>query len=501
MTILELLQAARAAEDHWRAVNRQVLNTLDLSPAGRDARESAEAALRAALQAVGGALLRQASDPRFRATLEAALAGPPPAAPVVAVAPVIPSPTEIPTTAPQAEPTPPAPVPPPALTVAAPVAITAAVLQSLSQEMSSGRAIARTPPIPVGPPEPRLEDAVGALQEALTTLGEPLAADPTAAVLSGEVTRICAYLHASLPIWAELAPRANFVLTGWMTARLRHLQTLSERLDLESAELPLATGIRRLSAHSKDTQPGFIYGLGLGHQPQHGDWVADAAEWRAQLVRVLAEAGPAPVPVAAAPLNPDDAIRVLTERVRTGLEATALSSELKAILKMGVAATDKRLVNLARPHVDALDGSTLAPLRKAIRELVEAESEAEEGGEAARNALPTDWPLFAETRDRVVVIVGGDPRPERAARLQTAFEFREVEWMEGNTTRKVDSLRERMKSGTVDLVIVLRAFNSHKVSDAIFGVKSPVCTAVLADGYGVTQVRLGLERFLVRAAA
>ncbi len=493
MNILELLQAARAAEDHWRAVNRQVLNTLDLSPAGREARTEAEEGLRTALQALGASLLRQAGDPRFRTAFEAALSGPPPAP----LAPPAPTPVEPAAAPPTAAPEPAAP---PTVAVAAPVAITATVLQNLSHEMTSGRAIARTPPIPVGPPEPRLEDAVGALQEALTTLGEPLAADPTASVLSGEVTRICAYLHASLPVWAELAPRANFVLTGWMTARLRHLQTLAERLGLESAETPLATGIRRLSAHSKDTQPGFIYGLGLGHQPQHGDWVADAAEWRTQLLRVLADAGPTQAP-AAAVLNPDDAIRVLTERVRAGLEATALSAELKAILKMGVPATDKRLVNLARPHVDALDGSTLAPLRKAIRELVVAESEAEEGGEAARNALPVDWPLFPETRDRVVVIVGGDPRPERAARLQTAFGFREVEWMEGNTTRKVDSLRERMKSGTIDLVIVLRAFNSHKVSDAIFGVKSPVCLAVLADGYGVTQVRLGLERFLVRAAA
>jgi hypothetical protein len=496
MNTLELLQAARAAEDHWRAAHRQVLNTLDLSPEGRAARDEAEAALRTALQSLGTALLRQSGDPRIRAALEAALSG----VPLVAPAPPAPAPPpEAAPPAPAIEP-PLAAVPPAPVTVAAPVAITAAVLENLSHEMTSGRAIARTPPIPVGPPEPRLEDAVPALQDALTTFGEPLAPEPTAVVLTAEVSRLCGYLHASLPVWADLAPRANFVLTGWMTARLRHLQTLAERLCLDSAEAPLATGIRRLSAHSKDTQPGFIYGLGLGHQPQHGDWVADAAEWRTQLVRVLAEAGPVPTP-AAAPLNPDDAIRVLTERVRTGLEATSLSAELKAILKLGVAATDKRLVNLARPHVDALDGSTLAPLRKAIRDLVEAESEAEEGGEAARNALPTDWPLFAETRDRAVVIVGGDPRPERAARLQTAFGFREVEWMEGSTTRKIDSLRERMKSGSIDLVIVLRAFNSHKVSDAIFAVKSPVCTAVLADGYGVTQVRLGLERFLVRAAA
>ncbi len=171
------------------------------------------------------------------------------------------------------------------------------------------------------------------------------------------------------------------------------------------------------------------------------------------------------------------------------------------MLRDGISPTDKRVVNLARPFADALDGSALAPLRKAIREAIEAESEAEDSPDLRRQALPPDWPLFAETRGRRVVIVGGDPRPERATRLRAAFEFGEIEWMEGNTTRKIDGLKERMRNGNLDLVIVLRAFNSHKVSDAIFGVKSSTCMTVLADGYGITQVRLGLERFLVRAAA
>jgi hypothetical protein len=58
-----------------------------------------------------------------------------------------------------------------------------------------------------------------------------------------------------------------------------------------------------------------------------------------------------------------------------------------------------------------------------------------------------------------------------------------------------------MRHGTVDMVIVLRAFSTHKMSDKVFGLEVSPCARVLADSYGVQQVRLGIERFCTAQSA
>lgn len=515
MTNLELLDRAAAAETAWRRLQAQALEALELALANEADRHSAEQTLRAALMSLGAAVLGRFRQPEQRAQFAAVLDDTAPLArgdePVAVVPAVLPTPPVFEPVAAALAQVALAPValappiampvvsaPAPAQPIAAPpVRVTAEMIDSLATELMSGRGMTRA----IGPtaaPEFALEDAGPMLGEVLAALGGP-PADVTPGALETEVRRLIGITQAGVAHWGRLAQRANYTLTGWLTARLRHAQELAVRQGLEETlDPPLAGAIRRLSGHSKDTQPGFIHGLALGHLPQHGSWAADSAEWREQAVRLLAECTSPARPIA---MNPDDRLRILTERVRAGIDGSALASELKAVLRDGVSPTDKRVVNLARPFADALDGSTLSPLRKAIRDAIEAESEAEGATDVRRQALPADWPLLSETRGRRVLIVGGDPRPERSARLRVAFEFGEVEWLEGNTTRKIDGLKDRMRSGNLDMVIVLRAFNSHKVSDAIFGVKSDACVAILSDGYGITQVRLGLERFLIRAAA
>lgn len=100
--------------------------------------------------------------------------------------------------------------------------------------------------------------------------------------------------------------------------------------------------------------------------------------------------------------------------------------------------------------------------------------------------------------DPIEEAVGGDPRSDRATKIKEAFGFTEVDWLEGTTTRKVDGLIAKMKNGIVDLVIVLRAFNSHRICDAVFAARNDNCHVIIAGTYGVTQIRLGLERFLGR---
>ena len=92
----------------------------------------------------------------------------------------------------------------------------------------------------------------------------------------------------------------------------------------------------------------------------------------------------------------------------------------------------------------------------------------------------------------------GEPRPQRAEALQRVFKFSHLEWIPNSDggQRRIQALVTRMKKGSVDLVICLRAFSSHKAYDAVFDATDVQCDRALADTYGVTQVRLAIERLV-----
>ena len=506
---LNIWAAALDAVARWRFVQQRALETLEIFDGSNAERDAAERELKAALAALGAAVVRHADDPTRRATIEALLTdpAPPPPEPLQA---------EAPSTEPQREPTPPpepdvtpaaAVTPPPAVVVAPPPAVVVApppaVLvappparvapsgppieldEALARRLAAGLGgLSATPSRGTGPGS----DPSPVLRDALNTLNDPPGADSSVADVRDEVERIAAVLDRTLSRWAELAQDVDHALTAWFTARLRGAQVQAERVGDATSESRIAAEIRRLSKHSQTSRPGFVHGLALNHTPRTGSWESDAAQWEARAADLLRQ-----IEQENAPPNPDDAIRQLAARAKDGLDPEVMVSELRALFKLGASPNDKRILNLARPYADALDGKVFAGLRKAIRDTVEAESTEDM---VASSPIPADWPLFSRTRGRRALVVGGDPRPERAAKLAETFGFHSVEWLEGSTTRKVDGLAERMRSGSLDLVIVLRAFNSHKLSTAIFAVKSELCPVVLADGYGVNQVRLGIERFL-----
>jgi hypothetical protein len=172
--------------------------------------------------------------------------------------------------------------------------------------------------------------------------------------------------------------------------------------------------------------------------------------------------------------------------------ADALAKEVKALVTAGLSASDTRLVNLAMPCAEYLDGRVLAPLRKAIAELA-ADVSTED-----TSAIPVEWPLLSRVRGHRVVIVGGSPRPERSLRIREEFEFQEIDWSE-HSPRRVQAIAARMRSG-VGIAILLQPFIDHKTSDTLFAAATAHFPAVLAGGYGINQIRLGLECYLGKGA-
>jgi len=98
-------------------------------------------------------------------------------------------------------------------------------------------------------------------------------------------------------------------------------------------------------------------------------------------------------------------------------------------------------------------------------------------------------------------VVGGDARDHARRRILETFQFESLDWVETDHSRKLQALRDAIESGRYDLVIVLRRFIGHDVDRIVL----PACKAAdvawasVDHGYGITQVRQALERYLGQA--
>jgi hypothetical protein len=236
-----------------------------------------------------------------------------------------------------------------------------------------------------------------------------------------------------------------------------------------------------------------VSGLSRSNAPDTENWLSDAREWWDRLQRDAHPAGEEPE-------SPGAVLRDLEERIEEERpDRKELLAMVKAAVRAGVSQSDPRLVSLLLSHRDTFKGAKgLKTLKTQLRQAQRAE-EAEPAADGdGDDPMPPGWPLFHRTRGKVAVIVGGDDRSHAADRIKAAFEFGEVEW-ESGSPRRAAALAERVKAGrSVDMVILLRNFISHKFPDLLVpGCKESGVDLVVVDhGYGVTQVRLAMERFL-----
>jgi hypothetical protein len=107
------------------------------------------------------------------------------------------------------------------------------------------------------------------------------------------------------------------------------------------------------------------------------------------------------------------------------------------------------------------------------------------------------WHLFPLVCGRKAVIVGGDPREPNRERIERAFRLASLDWPAIYGQRKVRSTVESIRGRGYGLVLVLAPFIAHKQSDAIIqAAKATPVPWALAVGYGVSAIKVALERFL-----
>ncbi len=294
--------------------------------------------------------------------------------------------------------------------------------------------------------------------------------------------------------WVHQSREIQRALVGHVVARARRVQDELAPGVLTDALVPeLDRVFSTMTAYSKREQPGFVFGLMRSHGPVHGSWLEDARQW---WVQIAGKAEDAPSG------NPERCLHDLQQLLDAG-DATdeALVEAALAAIAAGVSPEDTRLVRMLADKVDLLKKNTeFKKLRKAIRELTALDQEFDKEMASPASAIPQNWPYSAHVDGKRASIIGGDLREEARARIQAAFGFESVEWVTTDHARKVQSLANAVTGGSVDLVIVLRRFIGHDVDRVIL----PACKAAsvpwvsVEHGYGITQIRLAIERFLER---
>ena len=295
--------------------------------------------------------------------------------------------------------------------------------------------------------------------------------------------------------WRSIPPDAQVFLIAHLAARARRLQ--------EPPAAPILVGLdsdrqvetlfNALSRYTKDEAPGFVYGLARFHGARGESWLSDAQEQLQQFSASIE------VHVEPPKTNPEREVAKLEALLAEGVADEALLEQLDAVVAAGVSRTDARLVRLCRDKLELLGKhARFKALRKAIKEGDECEDAPEK-----QAGPPPEWPYWPMVRHKRGAIIGGDPREESRARIAQAFDLASLTWEGIDQVRQVEALANQIRSGGVDLVVILQSFINHamcgKIVDACRSAK--VSFAAVERGYGVERIRLAIEQDLSKRLA
>jgi hypothetical protein len=242
--------------------------------------------------------------------------------------------------------------------------------------------------------------------------------------------------------WAELDGALQVDLLTMMVALGRAVQEAAP-----GKEEPRKM-FHRLSAYSKEKQPGFTHGMARNHKPRSESWLSDA--------------------------------RKAQEVLRTWLGERSVSPVLRppSMPPLAKATAD------VRPENPAPEDPAPTPPE-------------DEGEEEPASILAPDWSWWPEVRGKRAILVGGSPKEPCRLRLLEAFRFASLDWVDKDV-RRIASVTERIARGGLDLVLIVRAFTGHKTSKKVlFACKNHGIPFVFVErGHGVLAVSRSIERYL-----
>lgn len=318
--------------------------------------------------------------------------------------------------------------------------------------------------------------------------------------------------------FSMLDQREQFAQLKIWIGRFRRLQTWAESDEGKAAGLTeddlsqLREIFPRLVGISKQHMPGYIEAFSRAFVADWDDYVAEATEQLRQASELASRARQLRHQAA------ETAARSKVRQDETREAAEVDLHELKAVIARhhlpddgvdeflaalekavkGLGQSDSRLLDLVRPYAELLTG----PQFRALRRNFDREDEKRDQEEQTQVLRTEIQDLLAATRGQHAVIIGGDPREENRRQLELIFEFDELEWVPYESARPalLDSLAQRVRNHGMDLVLILKEFVGHNLSDTL----RPLCDdegipCLFVDrGYGASQIAQALRRGLSR---
>ena len=330
---------------------------------------------------------------------------------------------------------------------------------------------------------------------------------------SGQIKGLMAEIEDGALHFSVLDSREQKAQLMIWIGRLRRLQTTNASRPTEEIQ-QLETVFRRLVSLSKQFMPGYIDAFQEGYTADWDLYIAEAQEQfklaseQSRRDRELRHQREEQTTrdVAKKKLSRESALAAISD-LRAVIASHNLPDEgmddfndvLARVVNLGGAA-EPELLNLVRPFREQLNGGDFRAIRKHLDRIQEDE---EKEGETA-TLRERYQELISLTRGRKALLIGGAVREDARRSLQQTFEFDELEWepYEGSRPAALKSLEQRVKNQGMDMVLILKDFVGHSVSERL----RPLCEEfgipclMVEHGYGAHQVGETLRTGLGKSA-
>ncbi|HEY2154599.1 MAG TPA: hypothetical protein VGH33_03150 [Isosphaeraceae bacterium] len=343
--------------------------------------------------------------------------------------------------------------------------------------------------------------------------GDQLVSEVELFLPSGQIRGLMAEIEDGATHFGALEAREQKAQLMIWIGKLRRLQSTNASRPQDEIQ-QLESIFRRLVSLSKQYMPGYIDAFQEGYTADWDLYIADAQEQ----FRISSEQGrrdretrqqredQAAREAARKKVSRESAL-VAIEDLRAVIATHKIPDdgldEFNAVLARVVnlgGSSEPELLELVRPFRELITGSDLRTLRKHLDRIQDEEDKLGESA-AVRERYRE---LIALTRGRRALMIGGAVREDARRSLQQTFEFDELEWepYEGNRPAALNSLEQRVKNRGIDLVLILKNFVGHSVSERL----RPLCEEndipclMVEHGYGAQQVGETLRAGLLKSA-
>ncbi len=343
--------------------------------------------------------------------------------------------------------------------------------------------------------------------------GDQLVSEVELFLPSGQIRGLMAEIEDGAAHFGFLDAREQKAQLMIWIGKLRRLQSTNASRPQDEIQ-QLESIFRRLVSLSKQYMPGYIDAFQEGYTADWDLYIADAQEQ----FRIASEQGRRDRETRQ---QREDQVAREAARKKTSREAALVAVEdlraviathkipddgldefnavLARVVNLG-GSSEPELLELVRPFRELITGSDFRALRKHLDRLQDEEDKLGESA-AVRERYRE---LIALTRGRRALMIGGAVREDARRSLQQTFEFDELEWepYEGNRPAALNSLEQRVKNRGIDLVLILKNFVGHSVSERL----RPLCEEndipclMVEHGYGAQQVGETLRTGLVKSA-